>query len=149
MATRWLSEAELRARYGTARIDQLADHDGDALPDAGVVEGWILAAESYAESHLLARYQPEELPATGAASKRFRGILEQIAYWNAHELHQVKGDDVRDAMRTAQSELAAIVRGGASLLVDGAPAVDLSAPRVIAVPLEGKGTFSADALKDW
>jgi len=150
MAPRWLTEAEMKARYGAERVNALADVDGDGVPDAGVVEGAILDAEGRAESRLLARYAPDDLPTTTAnASVTLKRIVSGLAWWYLHQRFDVLGDDVRAAYDGALSELADVVRGGASLVLADSPAIDLSAPVVRKSTKEAKGTFTLEAMEDW
>ena len=165
MAVKWLTEAELQAQWGTARVQSLADRDGDGNADTGAIEAAILEAESRAESKLLTRYAPGDLPTTtGAASVTLKRIVGGLALWYLCKLHQIKGEDVRDAQADALRELGEICQGAASLLLSGNPDVDVSAPSVQSVggllvdfdnpatddfTTTPRGTFTRDSMRDW
>lgn len=153
MAVKFLTEAEFEAQWGTARVTQLADRDGDGCADDGVVEAAILDAESRAESKLLTRYAPGDLPTTtGTTSAALKRIVGGLALWYLCKAHQLKGEDVRDAYSDAMKELDDITRGNASLLLAGNPDVDVSAPQVLAIGgvEDGeKGTFTRETMEDW
>lgn len=151
MAPRWLTEAELRARYGAARVDRKADRDGDGTADAGVVEGAIQDAEDLTESFVRVRFAPGELPTTpSAASRVLKQIVAGFAWWNLHALDDVKSDDVRDAYAHAERQAKAIASGPASLLLAGAPAVDRARPSILATARNvDRGVLTPEALEDW
>lgn len=151
MAPRWLTEAELAARYGADKVARLADRDRDGQPDAGVVEQAILDAEGRALSRLLARYQPGDLPTTtGTTPETLKRVVRQLAWWFLHDAFDLKPEDVTKAYDAALSELADIVRGGASLTLSSEAAVDLSGPQVLSVGgSTSKGTFTKEAMEDW
>lgn len=165
MPVKWLTEAELQAQWGTARVNELADRDGNGSADSGAIEAAILEAESRAESKLLTRFAPGDLPTTtGAASATLKRIVGGLALWYLCKLHQIKGEDVRDAQKDALSELSEICQGAASLLLSGNPDVDVSAPSVASVgglvydtdnnypdsaTGSATGTFTRDSMRDW
>lgn len=150
MATRYLSEAELEARFGEARVLMLADRDGDGAADTGIVETAILEAESRADSTLLNRYVSGDLPTTPtAASPALKRVVAGLALWYLAGHVAQKGQDLIDAYTTAISELNALGQGRQSLVLTSAPEVDRARPMVGVTKVASDSAFSRAALEDW
>lgn len=150
MATRYLTDDELEARFGADRITALADRDGDGNADTGVVEAAILDGESRADSSLLNRYRLSDLPTTPtAATPALKRVVAGLALWYlAAPMHQ-KGQDITDAYETALSELKALADGRQSLVLASEPAVDRARPQVLTTKTSADAAFSLEALADW
>ena len=131
MAVKWLTEAELRTRWG-ARVDEFGDRNADGVAEAADVEAAIEIAESRVESDLLGRYQPDDLPTTtGAASAALKRVVGGLAIWFLCESKPIKEQCVYDARSMAEKELLALRNGNLSLLLAGSPTVDLGGDLVL------------------
>lgn len=143
---RWLTAAELRTRWGNARVDGLADRDGNGVPDTGRVETAIVEAESRVESRLLTRYRPGDLPTTtGTASAALKRIVGGLALYVLAEHLTRPADDVLRAKDDAMSELKDLVQGQAVLALADEPAVDDSRPTILTTK-SSRGTFALENL---
>lgn len=150
MATRYLTEDELEARYGADRITALADRDGDGTADTGVVEAAILDGESFADSHLLNRYSTSDLPTTPeSATLPLKQVVSGFALWFLAANLSQKGQDIVDAYQTALDQVRALASGRQSLVLAAAPDVDRSRPRVLTTKSASDATFTRAALADW
>lgn len=164
MAAKWLTEAEARTRFGDARVTRYADRNGDGAADTGVVDGAIERAEAMVEAKLLTRYAPGDLPSTTAtASLLLKEIVGGFFIWCLTDTFEIRGDDITQALRTAEKRLDDVTRGTSSLLIAGNPAVDLSAAQVasvggvadssccgiVSVCDETRGTFTRASMRDW
>lgn len=124
----WLTEAELRERYGDVRVDALADRDRDNTPDVGVVEAAILDAEGRIRSELLGRYAAEDLPlTTGTTGATLKRVVAKLAWYYLNEgAYDSVSDQVKGVAADALAEVRAIKQGGAALGLDSAPTVDIA-----------------------
>lgn len=68
----YVTHEEIEARMGTSALVQVADDDGDNLPDAAVVEEARRAAEGELESYVGRRYR---LPLPPVVSETLNGAL--------------------------------------------------------------------------
>lgn len=158
----WLTEAELRARWGD-RVDEYGDRNSDGTAETADVELAIETAEGRVASDLYGRFQPGDLPtSTGAASAALKRVVGGLAIWFLCENKPIKGQDVYDARSMAEKELAALKNGNLSLLLAGNPKIDLGGEQVLTTAgadvtstsdtlVEGgpsRGVFSQDALRD-
>jgi phage gp36-like protein len=154
LATAWLTEDELKARYGAARIEGFADRDNDNLPDTGVVEGAILDAEDLARAKLAAAYGVDVLPASAAAASRaFKQALAGLALFNLESGKQdvISAFTEREHTR-ATAWLTSAAAGGVSLLLEGSPAVgDFRSAVVTSVRSADHvdQPITLEAMKDW
>lgn len=123
----WLTEAELKSRFGEKRIDELSDRGFDGNEDADALADAIARAESRIESKLRNRYAAAELPTDDSdASDALKDVVGSIAYYYLHDHFDNKPQSVTDILTDALSRLNDLARGGASLLLANAPAVDRS-----------------------
>jgi phage gp36-like protein len=94
----YLAPAELRNFYAQAEIDQLADRDGDNVPDAGpvypVLESAIERAASELDSYLSHCYPLPLQPAAGFAALQPH-IANLLAEWTGVVARYRLYDDVR------------------------------------------------------
>lgn len=131
---RFLTETELRAIYGEAAIDRLADRDADGLVDEGVVEEAILRAEDEALSRLLNRFTDSELPAdTTETSPRLKELVAGETYWKLHKHFDVPPAKAITERDEAREGFTLIAAGQLSVILEGQPAVDTARPLVVAV----------------
>lgn len=129
MATRFLTEAELRADYGDAVVTGLADRDRDTVADAGVVELAILDAEDEALGYIRGHTDiPESVSET---SRRLKVLVGQLAYYNLHRMMASTPFRARDGREIAIKGLAQIRSGELSIARPADPSVDLARPAVM------------------
>jgi phage gp36-like protein len=134
MATRFLTEDELRMEYTAATIDALADRDGNGSPDAGVVESAILDAEDEALARLRNRFTDTEIPAVPAAASRMVKVqVAALAYFNLYKVRAAMPQAVRDGRFAAMEMLKLIQLDQLSALLEEQPAVDTARPIVASV----------------
>lgn len=162
MSVQWLTEAELRTRWG-ARVDELGDRNSDGTAESADVEAAIEVAEGRVKSDLLVRFQPDDLPTTtGTASAALKRVVGGLSIWFLAERFPIKGQDVYDARSMAEKELAALKNGNLSLLLSGNPTTDLGGEQVLTAAgvdaistsdtlVSGgpsRGTFNFETLRD-
>lgn len=125
----WIEAAELRSRFGAAKVDDRADRDRDGVPEVSVVAAAIDDAEGRVRSELLTRYAPGDLPTTpGAASSTLKRVCLKLAWYCLWEGADIIPPSVLALRDDALQELRAIKLGGQSLVLAGAPPVDDSRP---------------------
>lgn len=76
---KYLTSADLDARIGAARVDQLFDDDGDGLRDALTVNTILVEAEDLAAASMLKAYPAESVTLLGQNDETFRGQVAWIA----------------------------------------------------------------------
>jgi phage gp36-like protein len=132
MAAKWLTEAEVRARFGDARITRFADRNGDGSSDTGVVDSAIERAESMVEAKLLTRYAPGDLPTeTAEASLLLKEIVGGFFLWCITDYGDFRGEEMVLGFRSAERRLEDVCKGTSSLLLAGNPAIDNTAPQIV------------------
>lgn len=148
----WLTPAELRERFGEARIARLSDRGDASVPD-DIVDAAIADGEGEAKSILLSRYTEGELPTTtGDASQTLKRVVARFALYYLHGHYDVIPDDVKAARAAAREEATAIANGATSLLLADAPAVDQSRAYVATTRRSSDLTdqpMTMDAMRDW
>lgn len=134
MATRLLTDAELRGIYGDAVIHRLAVRDGSGVEGDGVVEGAILRAEDEALSTLRQRFSDTEIPAVpGDASEYLKELVAGLAYYRLHKHFDSNPGKAIAERDDARAGLASIRRGEMSALLEGSPDVDSGRAAVVAI----------------
>lgn len=147
--SRWLTEDELRLTFGAARVDRLADRDGDGNPDTGVVAAAISSAESRAESRLRIRFLSGDLPsAPTTTSEALKRVVARLAFYELHQEHDLIGDAVRALCADALSELSDLARGQASALLAGEPQVDVVIPQILTTRTRCESRFRREVLDE-
>jgi phage gp36-like protein len=151
MPTQVLTETELRSRFGSDRIDQLADRDRDGQPDTGVVEGCILRAEGRCYSRLLgARYQADDLPTDpGAATEALKRVVGGLALWYLAEGLDLVSPQLDRICRDALAELDDLARGGASLVLTSTNTRDTARPEILTTRTTDDVVFTSTELDTW
>ena len=134
MATRFLTEAELRGIYSEAVIDRLADRVVDGVVDEDVVEEAILYAEDRGLAKLLGRFEPSIIPTTPETTSRMlKEAFAGLAYYRLHkhyDSYPAKAIAERDEAEQTFSEIQA---GQLSAVLDDNPAADSSRPLVSSI----------------
>lgn len=146
MATRFLTEAELREDYGDAVITKLvAAHGG-----AGVAVKKILDAEDEALGYLRGFTDIPASPET--TSRRLKVLVGAITYYNLYSYRESRPYTVRDGYDRAIKGLSQIRSGELSIASSAEPEVGLARPAVVvrkrAASL-GEQPITMDAMKDW
>lgn len=151
MATQALTETELRTRFGSDRVEQLADRDRDGQADSGVVEGCIVRAEGRCYSRLLAaRYQTDDLPTTpGDATEALKRVVGGLAIWYLAEGLDLVSPQLERIYRDAMLELDDLARGGASLVLASSYTRDTARPEILTSKTTADVIFTTDELDTW
>jgi len=161
MASKWLTAAEAKARFGAANVERYADRDGDGTEDTGVVDAALERAEAMVEAKLLTRFAPALLPTTTVtASLLLKEIVGGFFIWCVTDHADLRGEAILKALELAERRLADVCKGTASLLLVGNPAADLTAPQLLTAALTdsqraatvddgSRGTFTRESMVDW
>jgi phage gp36-like protein len=150
MATRFLTEAELRADYGDAVITKLADRDNNGSADAGIIETAILDAEDEALSFLRGYTDVPATPET--TSRRLKVLIGQLAYYNLYRHMATTPFRARDGREIALKGLSQIRSGELSIATADAPTVDLARPAVAVRRRSqtlGDQPITLESMRDW
>jgi len=132
MATRFLTDAELRLQHGEAAIHRRAVRDGSGVEGDGVVEGAILRAESKAVAILLGRFTDEQIPALPEdASPFLKSLVGKLALYNLEDHYDARSGKVIADYNEAVADLRGISAGQLSAVLEDSPAVDSSRPVVL------------------
>lgn len=140
MATRFLTAAEARQRWGDADVDRYASNAG--VSTAAAVERAIIQAESRAESILLTRYRPSDLPTTpGDATGALKRVVGAFFLYFLAEGMPNPAPHVLRAYDDAMAEARALAAGGQSLVLADEPATD-DTRRAVLTTKSCAGTFA-------
>jgi len=129
MATRFLTDAELRLQHGEAAIHRRAVRDGSGVEADGVVEGAILRAESKATAILLGRFTDAQIPNEDddrPASPWLKELVGKLALFNLEDHYDKRSDKVVEDAAIAVADLKRISAGQLSAVLEDSPAVDSS-----------------------
>ncbi len=147
---RFLTLAELYARSGGAtRVQQLAPPESGGSSAAAIAAA-ITSAEEEAASYLSTRY-PTQLPATAAATPEVLKLHVAAAalYHLARAAHDVVSAEIRAGYDDALSWYRSVAGGRANLSLATAPAVDRSAPQILASRTTSDMVFANGGLDEW
>jgi phage gp36-like protein len=148
----WLTESELKRRFGAQRIDRLADRDGDGRPDEDAISDAIDDAEAEVLGTLRRRYSADDLP-DALSNDRVVACCADLAYWNLCKYHEVVAEAARTVRDEARGMLKRIASGLESLGLADAPSSDNGQVAVLSTAVRDEDSITPpmtlEALEDW
>lgn len=149
--SRFIDSAVLKSTWSATEVERLATAiAGDPAGAAAEIGKAIDAAEATALSMLLARYPDEKLPATPETTPAVlqRRVADVAMYELARHFHQV-APALERAYTDALGWFRAVAANRADLGLAEAPAVDRSAPDILANKTRADMVFGNGGLDGW
>lgn len=112
---------DMAARFGAPELDQLADRNGDGMPDAGVVDGALADADAEIDAYLAGRY-PLPLAHVPPVLARIACDIARYRLWA-----DKASEEVRNRYADARRLLEQVAAGRVLLGVSTDPATPPSA----------------------